>query len=109
MAFGGEVDYRIDPLLAEHTGDIPRGGDIAMDEGVTGVIPEIGQILDIAGIGQGIQINHFILRMGPEDQTNEVAADEPSSACDENSHVRSPFFEGSVYKGATVPIREQTE
>ncbi len=50
VAFGGEVDQDVDGVVAEDLADITGGGDVSVDEGIAGVILDIRQVFQVAGI-----------------------------------------------------------
>jgi hypothetical protein len=80
MGFGSEVDNGIHPFADPFLH--PRGiGNVPSDEMVTRGTREIGEVFQISGIGQLIYINQRIIRIGFQKITDEVASDEPTTAC----------------------------
>ncbi len=96
MAFGGEVQDRVGPVLGE---DPPHGGpvgDVAFHEDEARIVRHVGQVGQVAGIGQEIQHDHPVVRIF-QGQTDEVRADEAGSAGDEKGfHGEREVLERAV-------------
>lgn len=89
VTFGGEVHDGLRMVIFKETGHEFAVGDIAFDEGVAGMVDHLGQGVNVAGVGQFIDVGHFVT-LG-EGQVNEVAADEAGSSSDENLQENTPL------------------
>ena len=95
MRFCSEVDHRAWLMFCQQAGQQIGIGNAAMDEHMASITGQASQILQIAGIGQGIEIEHrFIALRQPVE--NEIAANKTSTAGDKNHDVfltaRKPSF-----------------
>ena len=74
----------------QHGADGGLVDDIGLYEFITAVGRNAGKRFQIAGIGEFVQVEHFVFSV-----LNQVAdqgrADESSAAGDENAHVGGPF------------------
>ena len=89
MALGGEVDHRVDFVFTQQASDQFGVGDVALDEDVARIAGQTGECVEVAGIGQPIEVDHPHVGLF-EDMMDEVAADEAGAARDqEGLHVES--------------------
>ena len=86
MGLRCEVDDHIRLLLLKELEDEGPVGDIALYELVVGLILHGLQVLQIAGIGQLIQVQDHILRIGIYKILYHHAADKAGAACYDDFH-----------------------
>ena len=58
MTLGGEVHDRIGRVVEENPAQGLGVGDVAVDEGVTRVVFQVGQRGGMARVGKFVQVNH---------------------------------------------------
>ena len=87
MAFGGEVDDQVGMLCFEQVIDRLPVGDGLLDEAEVGVGHDGGQGLQVAGVGQAVQTDDAVVRMGAEHIVDKVAADEAGTAGDDDGFL----------------------
>ena len=58
VAFGGEVDHGARPVPGEERVEQRPVEDVALDEAVAGVAVERGQVLAVARVGEGVEVDH---------------------------------------------------
>ncbi len=91
VAFGREVDHAIDAFGEEPAHQVAVG-NVAAHEPVARAAGDIREIGEIAGVRQGVEVEHGVVRVGGQRMANEVAADEAAAAGDEQSpHQGSPL------------------
>ena len=92
MRFGREMDDRIDPR--HDFRDEFFVADIALHEGIAGVLGEISQVLGIPGIAKLVQVDNRIPRTFFHDKADEIGTDEAAPARNEKPfHLPDlPFF-----------------
>ncbi len=83
MAFGGKVHHRARPFAGHQRGQHPAIENVAVLKSVACMIFDRTQIVEIAGVGQLVKIQNA-RGFGRDPLQNEVRADEPGSAGDEN-------------------------
>ena len=81
VRLGGKVDDRV--RLAGDSLDQRRIGDVPMHEAVPRVGGHIGQVLEVAGVGQLVQHGDLQVGMALEHPTHECGADEARSSGDD--------------------------
>ena len=90
MGLGRQVHDRLGLEAREHGADGGLVDDIGLDELIAAVGRDAGQRLQVAGVGQFVQVEHFVLGV-----LNQVAdqgrADETGTTGDKNTHVGGPF------------------
>ncbi len=89
MAFGCEVDDYVNGVFPEGLGNVAVGCDVSMNKCVTGIVLDIRQILEVAGVGQRIQVYDRIVRMVGKDVSREITADESRAPGYEEFHAGS--------------------
>ena len=70
-------------MLGEEFGDEVEVADVALDENVARVALQGGEVLEVAGVGQRVEIDDRLIGLG-QPVEDEVAADEAGSAGDED-------------------------
>ena len=83
VRFGGKIDDGAGLVLGKQFGDEVEVADVALDENVAGIATQAGEILEVAGVGQRVEVDDRLvgLRQPVED---EIAADETGTAGDED-------------------------
>ena len=81
MSLSREVDAVIDALLEKGV-DYLGVGDVGVDEGITGIPDVFLDVVEVAGVGQLVEVNDLGVRVIVHDEMDEVGADEAGSACD---------------------------
>lgn len=79
MRLGGEIDHRTRLMLGQQLLDQRRVGDIAVDEQVLGVAIDGRQALQVARVGQLIQVDDQLICLSYPVQ-DKVGADKAGSA-----------------------------
>ena len=88
VRLGGRVHDHVDARY-----DVPhesRVADVAVHVGQALVAKEIGDVLEVPRVGQGVDVHHLVRSLG-EQMADEVRRDEPAAAGDEyalGSHSR---------------------
>ena len=86
VALGGEVNDAIYIVLLHDGAHALEVADVGLHEGVVRLALNILQVGQVTGIGEGIQVNNFVLGVLVDEETYNVRADEAGAACDENVH-----------------------
>jgi hypothetical protein len=86
MALGGEMHHRARLVLLEQRQHLGLVADIAAHEGVTRVLLQRGQIVQIAGVGQFVIIDNRLIRLS-QPVEDKVRTYEASTACHKNHLV----------------------
>ena len=98
MRFGGQVDDRVYLKTAEKGFDQLGIGDVALDKAVVGRLFDILQVLQIAGVGQFVQIEDPIMRVLVHKMSDHMRTNKTGSSSYQNgsnlSHCASAFFSG---------------
>ena len=84
MGLRRQVHYPVRPVLpqgAAHQGRVP---DVGVQKAVCRGIRQTVQGMDVAGIGQGVNIQDFMAAL--QQQPDQIGADESGSACHDNFH-----------------------
>ena len=63
-------------------------GDVAVDEAVARVVAQVGQVGEVAGVGQRVEVDDGRFGVAFQDIADEVAADEAAAAGDEEPNHR---------------------
>jgi hypothetical protein len=58
MTLGGEIHDRVDLVVRKESRDQNRIGDVALHEDMTRVVLQIGQGVQIPGVGQEVEVDH---------------------------------------------------
>ena len=75
------VDDAIRLIFGEDGIDMLSINNISFYELIIGRILNIFQVFEVSSIRQRIQVNNFIVRVGIDEKANNVAPNEPCSAC----------------------------
>ncbi len=75
MRFGREVEHGPRAMLVQQTFNQRRVEDAAADEGVLAIRCDRGEVLQVARVGQGVEVDDGFIA-GGEPVEDEVAADE---------------------------------
>ncbi len=89
MALGGKVDNIIEIILLEQAFHQLLVADIALHEHMTGVALHVLQVLQVACVGQLIQVDQQDLRVFLEHIMHKVGADKTGAAGDQIGFHRS--------------------
>jgi uncharacterized protein YkvS len=63
--------------------------DVALDEAVAWIVLDVPQVLEIARVGELVEVDDLAVGVVRKVQADEVAADEACAARDQDSHVAS--------------------
>ncbi|MCY1178869.1 hypothetical protein D9M73_192420 [compost metagenome] len=91
VGLGGEVDDGAWLVLLEQTCDQLSVADVAVHEDVALVALQAAQGLQVACVGEFVEVDHGLVRAGQPVQ-DEVGADETCAACYQNSHKLASAF-----------------
>jgi hypothetical protein len=81
MAFGGKIDDGARLVFGEKASDQGWIAYVALHENMAAITVETLQVLDIACVGELVEVNDWLIRLSDPVQ-NEVAADKPGTASD---------------------------
>ncbi len=97
VRLGGKVDHAIDTLVIQQGLDQRLIADIALHEAVRRQRLDVREALQVAGIGQQIEVDDAVTRMPAQPVANEVGADKAGAAgYKQSAHVFSSF---SMFSG----------
>ena len=82
VAFRGQVDDAVDALFPQQGRDAFEVADVHPDETVVGLVFDILEIGQVAGIGQLVEIDDPVVRIFVHEMTDHVASDEARAAGD---------------------------
>jgi hypothetical protein len=86
MALSSEIDHGAGLVLGQQLLDQGAVANVALHKDVAWIVLHRGQGLQIARVGEFVEVEHGLIAAGdPVDY--EIAADEPGAASNENSHV----------------------
>jgi hypothetical protein len=91
VALGGEVDDRLDRVALHqllHRRAVP---DVPAHEDVSGIPLEVAQVLEIPGVGQGVDVHHQVFRVRPAYEAHVLRPDEAGAASHEQIHGLGSF------------------
>ncbi len=80
VAFRREMDDGAGPVLRQQTVEQESIANVAVHEDVRRVVLQAAQILEIARVGQGVQVQDRLAN-GFQPVQDEVAADETGATC----------------------------
>ena len=83
VRFGGKIDDGAGLVLGEQFGDEVEVADVALDEDVARITLQGGEVLEVAGVGQRVEVDDRFIRLR-QPVEDEIAADEAGAAGDEN-------------------------
>ena len=81
MGLRGKMNHRIDFFLTKEPGDKFSVANISTDEPVQGVVLNGSEILEVAGIGEDIQVRYPATGILRHEMIYKVCTDEPGSPC----------------------------
>ena len=91
VGFGGEVHYRVDSFFGEEPLDQSSIADVALDEAVAGIGGDVGQVLEVAGVGELVEVDQAYVGAALQAEPHEVRADKAAAAGDEKVfHCAAP-------------------
>ena len=82
VALGSEVNNAVDIVLLHDGAHALEVTYISLHKSVIRLVLDIFQVSEIAGIGEGVEVNDFVLRVLVDEETNNVGTDEAGTACD---------------------------
>ena len=85
VAFGGKVDDRARTVLGQQLRQQRTVADVALHKGVAWVVLQAGQVFQVAGVGELVQVEHWLIYLRQPVQ-HKVAADETGTARNEDTH-----------------------
>ncbi len=83
MAFGREVQHCAGPVLGQQGIDQGAVAQVALHEVVAGIALQAGQVLQVAGVGEFVEVDHGLVTLG-QPVEHEVATNEAGAAGDDN-------------------------
>ena len=97
MAFGRKVDNDIGVLLLKEAVNALSVADVELDEAEVWLVHDPRERRKIARIGEFIEADDAVAGMLLQHMENEVAADEPRPARDDDGHFVSSFISDKIY------------
>src|SRR5262249_50591597 len=88
VRLGRKVQDRVD--ASHHVTYDLRVAHVALHEHVTRIAREVGQVCRVPGVGQLVEIDDAVVGMRREDVPDEIGADEPAAAGDQELHDAYP-------------------
>src|SRR5690348_864398 len=90
MTFGGHVHDRVNAADRVHN---CRVADVLANEVEPGIVERALEISEIAGVGELVQDDKFVIRVLAQDVMREIGADKPRATGEEDLHLiyRPPF------------------
>ena len=82
MAFGGEVDNAVDPVLADYAAHGVEIGDVGAHESVIRAVFDIAEVSEIPCIGQLVEVDDMIVGIFVDEEADDVVADESGPSGD---------------------------
>jgi len=73
------MDHRVDPLGGEQLLDRGRIADIGPDKPVLRPLVDAVQVVEVAGIGQPVEVDQPPIRASVPEQADEIGADEAAA------------------------------
>ena len=103
VRFRREVHHRVDAIPLEQTAHRPFIANIPTHEHVARIALQSGEILEVAGIRQGIENHHLPLARAIQPMAHEVRADEAGAPGDAQVTRREAHPASSSSCGANGP------
>ncbi len=86
VRLGGEVDDGVG--VTHRLFNLGGVADVALNEAVAGVVLDVAQVVEVAGVGELVEVDDIVVVMAQE-PAHEVGADEAGAAGDEDGfHLR---------------------
>jgi hypothetical protein len=82
MAFRCEVDHSVEPRVQELV-QSRRIRNVSPNKGVAGITNHVGEVFQIAGVGQLVKVQDLNIFAAPKEIADKVRANKPRSTCDE--------------------------
>ena len=99
VAFCGQVNHAVDVVLLHEGAHLVEVADIGLHEGVVRLVLYILEVSEIAGVGEGVQVDDAVLRVLVDEEAYNVGADEACAAGDENVfHVIVTATRGDAHR-----------
>lgn len=102
MTLGRQMDNSVDGMLPHDRFHLFAVADVTLHETVIGALLDIAQILEVAGVGQLVEIDNPVIGIFPDEQPHHMAADESGSAGNQNM-----FHNSSLSSRTGYPIRRR--
>ncbi len=83
VRFGGKIDDGAGLVLGKQFGDEVEIADLALDEDVARIASQCGEVFEIAGVSQRIEVDDRFIRLR-QPVEDKIAADEAGAAGDKN-------------------------
>ena len=83
MAFGREIEHGARAVLLQQPGQQGAVADIPLHEHMARVALEAGEIVQVAGVGQLVEIDNGLV-MGRKPVEYKIGTDKTCAACDQN-------------------------
>ena len=87
MALGCEVEHGAGLVLRQQGAHQMRVADVALHKNMTRVTRQRCQVMDIACVGEFVQVNHCFVRSGQPVQ-DEIAANKSGAAGHKDGHLK---------------------
>ncbi len=84
MALGGEVDDAVDVLFLHQLVDAIEITDVHLDELIVGLVLDVLEVGEVAGIGQLVEVDDLVFRVFVDEKSNDMAADEACATSDDD-------------------------
>jgi hypothetical protein len=85
VGFGGKVGYGVDGFGLEQIVNEGPIGNVALDKPKSGPILEVGQGIEIARVGEGVEDDHPIGRVPIAPVMNKVGTNKPGPTGDQDA------------------------
>ena len=90
------MNHAIHIILLERRANGVEIADVSLHKAVIRRILNVFQVSEIAGIGEGVQIDDAVFRVFIHEKAHHMRADEPGTASNENGtreshHIRKPL------------------
>ncbi len=98
MALGGKVDDAVDVLVLHQLVDTVEVADVHTDELIVGLVLDVLEIGQVAGVGQLVEVDDAVLRILVDKQAYHMASDKSGSAGDDDIHGVRFCFRLSIFR-----------
>ena len=89
-------------VFGEQFGNEVEVADVALDEAVARVITQAGEVFEVAGVGQGIEVDDRLIGLRQPIQ-DKIAADKAGATGDENHLFISNIEDRILARKVTLP------
>ena len=97
MALSSKMDDAVHMLVLHQLQHTLKVANVHADKLVVGLVLDILQVGEVAGIGQLVEINDFILRILVDKEPDNMAADESGTAGDDDVSFHISKNLGQIY------------